>query len=95
MPRFFNSALDIIHCHHKDRSTKYLGWLDNWIIEFFPLLAAHFSNAHFVIIFRDVRSSIASTLKRPDVINAPATISFKMLEEASCIFINAKRFFTF
>ena len=73
----FDSALECINLSHNINSSKWLGWLDNWVIEFFPLLAKYYNNAHFIVIFRDVRGAIASMFSRADKnFKAPSTISF-------------------
>lgn len=72
----FDSALECIYSFHNTNSPKWLGWLDNWVIEFFPLLAKYYNNAHFIIIFRDVRGAIASMFSADKNFKAPSTISF-------------------
>ena len=74
--KMFDVALDIVSKSNSYKKNSYIGWLDNWIIEFYPHLAKAYKKAIFIVIFRDVRASIASTLKRKDPQNAPSILSF-------------------
>jgi hypothetical protein len=61
----FQSALDIIYkVRNKDLSC--LGWHENWIVEFFPALARSFESAKFLIVLRDPRAVINSSLNVSD-----------------------------
>lgn len=57
----FTGALDIVSMTHKNNNFKWRGWLDSWVEEFFPLLAKEYSDARFILIFRDPRAAIASS----------------------------------
>ncbi len=56
----------------------YIGALDNWVIEFLPLLLKVFPDAKFIIIVRDPRAAVASSLglgnKNPELV--PSMYSF-------------------
>ena len=57
----FTAALDIVSMTQKNNKFKWRGWLDSWVEEFFPLLAREYSEARFILIFRDPRAAIASS----------------------------------
>jgi len=62
----FLSALEIVGTARHTPNTKWLGFNDNWTVEFFPALARAFPESHFIIIIRDVRASIATQLQLKD-----------------------------
>jgi hypothetical protein len=77
----FDSGLEIISMGQNNKDATWLGWLDNWIVEFFTPLAREYLDAHFILIFRDVRSSVASSNKEfvdlyKNPSGAPLTLSF-------------------
>lgn len=55
----FYNALKIVQIAKKKQAT-WVGFHENWVIEFFPALARTFPNAKFIIILRDPRAVIAS-----------------------------------
>ena len=76
----FDSALHIIDNNHQKKNVKWIGWMDSWIEEFFPILAKQYPKAKFVLIIRDPRAAIASYknyFKKQEKINyAPMTLSY-------------------
>ena len=74
--KMFDVALKIVAMSNASKENYYVGWLDNWIIEFYSHLAKIYKKAQFIVIFRDVRASISSTLQRKDPKNAPSILSF-------------------
>tara|TARA_A100001015_G_C15008392_1_gene721860 strand:+ start:719 stop:1918 length:1200 start_codon:yes stop_codon:yes gene_type:complete len=56
----FDNALKIIDKNHKKKNIKWVGWMDSWIEEFFPILAKEYKHSKFILIIRDPRASIAS-----------------------------------
>jgi sulfotransferase family protein len=72
----FESAVKIVGKVRSDKKTEWLGFNDNWAVEFFTPLARRFPNARFVIIVRDVRSSIASHLRVDDPMRKSLPLSF-------------------
>ena len=76
----FDNALKIIDKNHEKKNIKWIGWMDSWIEEFFPILAKEYSEARFVLILRDPRAAIASYknyFKKKGKSNlAPMTLSY-------------------
>jgi hypothetical protein len=59
----FQDGLRLLEKAHKASEAAWCGFNDNWIIEFFPLLAKSFPDAKFFVIIRDPRGTMASSLK--------------------------------
>jgi hypothetical protein len=72
----FESAIDIVGLGRQTPDARWLGWNDNWTVEFFPALARAFPDARFIVIIRDVRSSIASLLRISDLTRIALPMSF-------------------
>lgn len=72
----FDNALEVVALGRETPNVEWLGFNDNWTVEFFPALARSYQNAKFVVIIRDVRASIASTLKVADPARRALTMSF-------------------
>ena len=76
----FDSAIKIIDKNHQKKNIKWIGWMDSWIEEFFPILAREYPKAKFVLILRDPRAAIASYknyFKKKGKPNfAPMTLSY-------------------
>jgi len=62
----FESALEIVRTGKDAAAADWVGFNDNWTAEFFPALARAFPEARFIIVVRDVRSSIASQSRLQD-----------------------------
>ncbi len=60
---FFQSGLDLMAEVYGAAKTKWIGSNDNWVIEFLPHLAEAFPSARFIVVIRDPRASMASSLK--------------------------------
>jgi hypothetical protein len=73
----FDSALDIIKLGRNKKNTKWIGFNDNWCIEFFAPLARTYKNAKFISIIRDVRGAIASHIKLVDAIHTNPLYQYK------------------
>lgn len=76
----FDNCLKLIDKHHNKKNLKWIGWMDSWIEEFFPILAKAYPNSKFVLIVRDPRAAIASSnnyYKKKNIRSlAPLTLSF-------------------
>ena len=76
----FDNALKLINKNHNKENIKWLGWLDSWIEEFFPILAKAYPGSKFILILRDPRAAIASSnnyYNKKDILSlAPMTLSF-------------------
>ena len=76
----FNSAIKLVDNNHSKKNIKWIGWMDSWIEEFFPILSKEYKNSKFILIIRDPRASIASSnsgfkkLKKSNY--APLTLSY-------------------
>ena len=76
----FDNAIKLVDKHHNKKNIKWIGWMDSWIEEFFPILAKAYTNSKFILIIRDPRASIASYKnyfkknKRSNL--APLTLSY-------------------
>ena len=75
-----NGAIKIVDKNHTKKKIKWIGWMDSWIEEFFPILSKEYKNSKFILIIRDPRASIASSLngfKKKNKSNfAPLTLSY-------------------
>ncbi len=71
----FRSALEILEMAGGG-GRSWVGFNENWAVEFLPALAASFPEAKFLILLRDPRGAIASALKEPDRKKVPHVISF-------------------
>ena len=58
--KLFDNAIKLIDKHHDKKNIEWIGWMDSWIEEFFPILAKEYINSKFILIIRDPRASIAS-----------------------------------
>ena len=58
--KIFNNAIKLVDKHHDKKNIKWIGWMDSWIEEFFPILAKEYKHSKFILIIRDPRASIAS-----------------------------------
>tara|TARA_B100000963_G_scaffold362021_2_gene402188 strand:- start:31057 stop:32241 length:1185 start_codon:yes stop_codon:yes gene_type:complete len=78
--KIFDNALKIIDKNHKKKNPKWIGWMDSWIEEFFPILAKEYPKAKFILILRDPRAAVASYtsyFKKNNMIQlAPLTLSY-------------------
>ena len=72
----FESAIEIVGIGRQTPDVAWPGWIDNWTVEFFPAMARRFPEARFIIIIRDVRSSIASQLRLTDLTRVALPMSF-------------------
>ena len=61
-----------------DAGTEFVGLIDTWIVDLLPALARTYPDACFVVVIRDPRAIIASTLKfletSPDQVGCPLSI---------------------
>jgi hypothetical protein len=73
----FDSALEIVRKGRNVKNLKWLGFNDNWCIEFFFPLAKTYNNAKFISIIRDVRGAIASHVKLLDAIHTNSLYQYK------------------
>lgn len=60
--KLFQNGLRLLEKAYDISSAKWVGFNDNWIIEFFPLLARAFPKAKFIVIVRDPRAAMASSI---------------------------------
>ena len=58
--KLFDNAIKLVDKHHDKKNIKWIGWMDSWIEEFFPILVKEYKNSKFILIIRDPRASIAS-----------------------------------
>lgn len=76
----FDNAFKLIDKHHNKENIKWLGWLDSWVEEFFPILAKAYPSSKFILIIRDPRAALASSNNYYNKKNisslAPLTLSF-------------------
>ena len=73
----FDSALEIVKKGRNETNLKWIGFNDNWCIEFFTPLAKTYNNAKFISIIRDVRGAIASHVKLVDAIHTNPLYQYK------------------
>lgn len=71
-----SSAIRLIENARGAEGCRWVGFNENWAIEFFSLLARAFPDTRFVIILRDPRGAIASALRVPEREKAPHVLSF-------------------
>ena len=62
----FQSGLAVMEKVYDAGQTKWCGSNDNWVIEFLPMLARAFVEAKFIVIVRDPRAAMASSMKIRD-----------------------------
>ncbi len=55
-----DNAIKIVDKNHSKKNIKWIGWMDSWIEEFFPILSNEYKNSKFILIIRDPRGAIAS-----------------------------------
>ena len=76
----FDNAIKLVDKNHSKKNIKWIGWMDSWIEEFFPILFKEYKNSKFILIIRDPRASIASYknyFKKNNRSNlAPLTLSY-------------------
>ena len=76
----FDNAIKLVDKNHSKKNIKWIGWMDSWIEEFFPILAKEYKHSKFILIIRDPRASIASYknyFKKNNRSNlAPLTLSY-------------------
>ncbi len=76
----FDNAISLIEKNHEKKNIKWIGWLDSWIEEFFPILANSYPGSKFVLIIRDPRAAISSSnthFKKKKINHlAPLTLSY-------------------
>jgi hypothetical protein len=73
----FDYALAIVRKGRNEKNLKWVGFNDNWCIEFFAPLARTYKNAKFISIVRDVRGAIASHIKLVDAIHTNPLYQYK------------------
>ncbi|KKU14072.1 MAG: hypothetical protein UX17_C0002G0005 [Parcubacteria group bacterium GW2011_GWC2_45_7] len=61
--QLFASGLHILEKAYGAESAAWVGFNDNWVIEFLPILARAFPNSKCIIVIRDPRAAMASSLK--------------------------------
>tara|TARA_B100000787_G_scaffold164251_1_gene146729 strand:- start:3316 stop:4503 length:1188 start_codon:yes stop_codon:yes gene_type:complete len=75
-----DNAIKLIDKNHSKKKIKWIGWMDSWIEEFFPILSKEYKNSKFILIIRDPRAAVASYkngLKKSNKSNlAPLTLSY-------------------
>jgi len=79
--KIFNNAIKLVDKHHDKKNIKWIGWMDSWIEEFFPILAKEYKHSKFILIIRDPRASIASyrsgfKINVPEKNMEPLTLSY-------------------
>lgn len=72
----FTNALDIIKKARNVHDDSWIGFNENWVLEFFPLMARAFPNSNFIIILRDPRAAIGSAMRDNDPLKIPHVLSF-------------------
>ena len=55
-----DNAIKIVDKNHSKKNIKWVGWMDSWFEEFFPILSNEYKNSKFILIIRDPRGAIAS-----------------------------------
>lgn len=71
------NALGIIERAYGEADGQWVGFNDNWAVEFFAPLARAFPDAKFMIFLRDPRAAIdASLYTEPDPLRIPHVVSF-------------------
>ena len=79
--KIFDNAIKLVDKHHDKKNIKWIGWMDSWIEEFFPILAKEYKHSKFILIIRDPRASIASyrsgfKINVPEKNMEPLTLSY-------------------
>lgn len=77
--KLFDNAIQLVDKHHDKKNIKWIGWMDSWIEEFFPILAKEYKSSKFILIIRDPRASVASYknyFKNDKENLAPLTLSY-------------------
>ena len=72
----FDNGLRIIAKAREAEACRWVGFNENWAVDFFVPLARAFPEARFIIILRDPRAAIASALREPDRTRVPHVLSF-------------------
>ncbi|MFC1462406.1 sulfotransferase, partial [Verrucomicrobiota bacterium] len=73
----FGAALGVISADRQPTAEPgWLGFNENWAVEFFAPLARSFLDARFIVIVRDVRASVASQRALEDPALVALTMSF-------------------
>ena len=72
----FRSALGILEKASEAEGRRWVGFNENWAVEFLPTLARSFPEAKFIIFLRDPRGPIASALRDWDLPKIPHVLSF-------------------
>lgn len=72
----FKGALEIQEIADRASGRAWIGFNENWAVEFLPALARSFPEAKFMILLRDPRGPIASALREKDLDKVPHVISF-------------------
>ncbi len=75
---FFNTREVILAASKKDiGEIQWVGFNDNWTVEFFPLIAKLFPEAKFILHLRDPRAVVySSEFAEPDPAKHPTVVSF-------------------
>mgnify|MGYP001447298223 CR=1 FL=1 len=73
----FQNVINIIERISTKENLEWVGFNDNWTIEFFPLIAQLFPKAKFMIHLRDPRAVVCSSeFAEPDPNKRPTILSF-------------------
>ena len=73
----FQNIIDLLSSVSKKKNLQWVGFNDNWTVEFFPLVAKLFPNAKFIIHLRDPRAVVCSSeFAEPDPMKRPTIMSF-------------------
>ena len=72
----FRNSLRIIGTARQAESCTWVGFNENWAVDFFVPLAKGFPEARFMIVLRDPRAAIASGLRVDDGSKVPHLMSF-------------------
>ena len=73
----FQNVINIIKRISTKEDLEWVGFNDNWTIEFFPLIAQLFPKAKFMIHLRDPRAVVCSSeFSEPDPNKRPTVLSF-------------------
>lgn len=76
----FDNAIKLVDKNHYKKNIQWIGWMDSWIEEFFPIILKEYKNSKFILIIRDPRASVASYKNYFKKINksnlAPLTLSY-------------------
>ena len=72
----FCNALSMISRARGGEKCRWVGFNENWAVEFFSLLAQEFHAARFIIFIRNPRAAIASALRADEPTQIPLVLSF-------------------